>query len=304
MFFSPKLPSEVNPFRFANSINYTNAAADWAFYDVNALNSHEFNYLVNEVTVEGAVLIALPSGQRDMGVLKYKDFTELKAGKGKPVQRFSIAGVGSSDIGAAAFARTLANYYQEPVGAIVAGYGVADLLQEALGGWFVLGGVNRAMSFWENMFQIPLGQQLENGHSERHHQQEHKKALGSIAELSPDTNTLLSLLKEEKREILSIAGHSKGSLSITLALDVLTREGDAVALEKAKKVEMLTFGAVSTFSEEFQNVRQFIGGLDWFGGLNSRPLEDRISVPNAWHHLNTSIPYHLDLVKVLQENQQ
>ncbi len=104
--------------------------------------------------------------------------------------------------------------------------------------------------------------------------------------------------------MLSVAGHSKGSLSITLALDVLTAEGNEAALEKAKKTDLITFGAVSTFPSEFEQVRQFIGGIDWFGGLNSRPLEERISVPNAWHHLNTSMPYHLDVIKVLNENKQ
>ncbi|MFL0801407.1 MAG: hypothetical protein K6L80_13210 [Agarilytica sp.] len=299
MFLNPNLPEVVNPFRVPSSINYTNAAADWAFYDVSALKTVEFNYLVNQTTIEGSILVALPSNQREMGILKYKDFAALKKGAGKPLQRFSIAGVGSSDVGAAALARSLADFYQEPVGAIVAGYGIADLLQEALGGWFVLGGVNSAMSLFDMVLKNPF---FDGSSKEKEAKQE--KAVDAITEKSPDTETLFNLLLDDKREILSVAGHSKGCLSIAIALEALTDGKNDEALARAKNIDLVTVGAVVTFPEGFAHIRQFLGSIDWFGGLNSRPLEDRISVPNAWHHLNTSMPYHMDLVEVLKKNQQ
>lgn len=48
----------------------------------------------------------------------------------------AIAGVGSSALGAAAFARNVADGLGEPVAAVVSGYGLADVLTEALGGFF------------------------------------------------------------------------------------------------------------------------------------------------------------------------
>lgn len=294
--FNPAAPQLINPFQQPNNFKYSNAMADWAFYDVGALTLSEFNYLVNEKTVEGSVLIALPEGEKNFGIVKYQDFKSLKSGKGKPLQRLSIAGVGSSDVGAAAFARTLANYYQEPVGAIVAGYGVADILQEALGGWFVLGGVNRVMS----MFEKTMVQPWSGGSSKI----KTDSALAEVTEKSPDTHTLLELIKDTDRDLLSIAGHSKGCLSIALALHTLEKEGKTAAIEKAKELEVITVSSVVDLPDGYENVRQYIGDIDWFGGLNSRPNVERINVKGAWHHLNTRFPYHFDLVDVLQKSKQ
>ncbi len=295
MFLNFDIPQVVNPFNLTGGFRYGNAAADKAFYDVDSLNAKEFSFLVDQTTVEGAILVALPSGQREIGIIKYQDYAELKGGAGKPLKRFSIAGVGSSDVGAAALARTLADFYQEPVGAIVAGYGVADMLQEALGGWFTLGGINRAMPFFESSISnLSLGDANEN----------HDSALNKVADLSPDTKTLLALLNDADREILSIAGHSKGALSIALALQVLGKDGNRELQKKAKNIDLVTFGSVVNFPKGFESVRQFLGAIDWFGGMNSQSSIDHESVPNAWHHLNTSIPYHLDVVKVLKESRQ
>lgn len=290
MFLNYDIPQIINPFSIPTGLRYSNAAADWAFYDVSALNTAEFNYLVHQKTLEGTILVALPSDEKEMGILKYKDFTELKEGVGKPLKRFSIAGVGSSDVGAAALARTLANFYNEPVGAIVAGYGMADMLQEAMGGWFVLGGINRELADSADSKDAAKGKD--------------SSVVGKIVELSPDTETLLSLLSDSKREMLSLVGHSKGALSIALALQALEEGGDTELLEKAKKIDLVTFGSVVNLPSGFDRVRQFLGSIDWFGGLNSQSLPDRITVPNASHHLNTSIPCHVDVAKVLQQSQQ
>ncbi|MFL0810348.1 MAG: hypothetical protein K6L76_08035 [Agarilytica sp.] len=294
--FNITAPQVINPFHIPNSFKYSNAMADWAFYDVGALNVAEFNYLVNEQSIEGSVLVALPSDEKNFGIIKYRDFAELKAGSGKPLQRLSIAGVGSSDVGAAAFARTLANHYQEPVGAIVAGYGVADILQEGLGGWFVLGGLNRAMSMFEQTMIQPW--KGSSSHIDT------ASTLSGVTAKSPDTETLLNILNDPARDLKSIAGHSKGCLSIALALQTLEKEGSTQAIGKAKALEVITVGSVVNLPEGYENVRQYIGDIDWFGGLNSRANVERITVKGAWHHLNTRFPYHLDLVEVLQNSTQ
>lgn len=50
--------------------------------------------------------------------------------------------MGSSALGAAALARNVADHRRAPVAAIVAGLGLADVVTEALGGWFVFGAGN------------------------------------------------------------------------------------------------------------------------------------------------------------------
>ena len=53
---------------------------------------------------------------------------------GSEIRTLVVAGVGSSALGAAAFARNVADACGTPVAAVVSGYGLADLLTEALGG--------------------------------------------------------------------------------------------------------------------------------------------------------------------------
>ena len=52
------------------------------------------------------------------------------------LQTVTVTGVGSSALGSAAFAWNVSEALAEPVAAIVPGYGLADLVPQALGGWF------------------------------------------------------------------------------------------------------------------------------------------------------------------------
>ncbi len=278
-----------------------NAALDRLFYDVGNLTAAETDMLLRETNREGAILIVWPSGARgEEGVTKFADYAALRASPGATLSRFAIAGVGSSDLGAAAFARTLADRYGQPVGAIIAGYGVSDLLSEALGGWFVLGGANRLMKSYHDS----LGSKETLQESLRAHPAKIEgEAAGQAAEAvvgSNDSETLLRLLLDEDREIASLAGHSKGCLSIAFALEALALSRNAEALRKARKTRVTTVGAVVALPSGFTNVGQYIGAIDWFGALNSRGSVAHEMVPMAWHHLNTTLPYHLDFAEVLK----
>ena len=79
------------------------------------------------------------------------------------------------------------------------------------------------------------------------------------------------------------------------------RELDGDDHELYDRLHVVTFGAVVDVPDQFKHVHQFLGSLDWFGGLNSRRSTPRSPVPGAWHHLNRRLPYHLDAVKALQE---
>ncbi len=271
------------------AVRARNAALDRMFYDVGNLTPEEYAMLIAETTLEGSILIVWPSGAKgDNGIGKFGTYRALRAQPGKLLRRFAIAGVGSSDVGAAAFARTVADRYDEPVGAIIAGYGVADLIAEALGGWFVLGAANRLM----RAYHVAVDRTSPGAGGPG-------PGIG-IWPGAGDSETLLRLLLDDDRRILSVAGHSKGSLSIAYALEKLA--GDATnwkARDRAMEMRITTAGAVVEFPNGFENVGQYLGSVDWFGRMNSRPGVDHETVPGAWHHLNTAYPMHMDFADIL-----
>ncbi len=314
--FSPAfadMPSHVSEFlsRDAASlpgsdiIKQRNTALDWLFYDVASLTTDEFQSLSIEDNKEGTIIVVHPfTRERETCVRKFNSYRELRAASGDLLQHFCIAGVGSSDVGAAALARNLANVCDAPVGAIVAGYGVADLLTEALGGWFFLGASNRMMKAFhahEARIKRTLAG-LENTVVEL----DASTAAQVAASLTgnPDSDVLLRLLLDEDRQIHTLLGHSKGCLSIAYALQALVLTGRSPEISKAKEIELVTTGAVVEFPNEFLKVTQYLGSVDWFGGMNSQLSNDHICIPGAWHHLNTMLPLHLSVEQVLTERPQ
>ncbi|MEM7668830.1 MAG: hypothetical protein AAF317_06705, partial [Pseudomonadota bacterium] len=200
---------------------------------------------------------------------------------------------GSSDVGAAALARTLANHLGKPVGAIVAGYGVSDLLSEALGGWFFFGAANRATA-WAHHLDLKRARDLQ-----AHSTADRQAIARSLENAQSDTETLLRLLIDPDRNVETLLGHSKGCLSIAFALNHIamnTREAD---FEQFSEIEVITTGAVVDFPPALRNTRQYLGAIDWFGGMNSVIGEDCIRVPAAWHHVNTDLPFHMDVAALL-----
>ena len=266
-----------------------NTVLDSVFYDIGGLTSAERDKLVRETNIEGSILVVHPRGALGQdSVRKFDDYLELRAAPGELLRHFSIAGVGSSDMGAAALARSLADHLGEPVGAIVAGYGVSDLLAEALGGWFFFGTLNRALRRDQDRAAATT-----DGTAE--------ETAAAGFRLSPDTGSLVRLLRDEDRQIATILGHSKGCLSIALALEAIAETADEATVERAKAAQVITTGAVVAFPAGFDRVAQFLGQLDWFGAMNSRRGVDFTSVSDAWHHVNRAIPMHMDLGQVFQQ---
>lgn len=274
------------------SLHQRNTALDHLFYDIGALTEEELTTLSRETNREGSILVVYPAARGgSINYKKYHEYKVLRAAPGSLLRHFCIAGVGSSDVGAAALARNLANVVDEPVGAIIGGYGVADLMTEALGGWFVLGQANRWMRMWKDFTPRAANQDTRAD----------RNRADQMLSGTPDARALLSLLRDEDREIATLLGHSKGCLSIAFTLEALMLDGDTSAIAKARKARIVTTGAVVDLPDGFKNVVQLLGGIDWFGGMNSRIGIDHRPVPNAWHHLNTRIPAHLPLEDTLRE---
>lgn len=270
-----------------------NAMLDWFFYDVEGLSAEERAVLVAGPNTEGSIILVWPRDTHGpVSLARYDGHEALLAAPGPVLTRFTIAGVGSSDIGAAAFARSAANALGEPVGAIVAGYGVADLLSEAMGGWFVMGGANRVMRMYRDAVD----------HGEPDSPPEPVDADPTVkVEHRRDSATLAALMLDEGRRIRWLGGHSKGCASIRHGLDALIQSGRNDAVRRQDGMRITTIGSVTRMPEPFANTGQYLGELDWFGGMNSSLDLDYVTIPGAWHHLNTAVPGHLDLNDVLAQ---
>ncbi|MEM9763259.1 MAG: hypothetical protein AAF968_12235 [Pseudomonadota bacterium] len=280
----------------ASALAWRNVALDAACYNLTGLSAPELEALGRARHDEGSVIVVDPEDlqRRTPGIRSFVDYEALRAAPGRLVNQVVMAGVGSSGLGAAALARTVANVTERPTAAIVAGYGMEDFVSEALGGFFLFGAANRA----------------------RHARQTLRHRVGTIIAESPqmpvlpkplphefatpDVATLVRLLSDPDRRVDLLIGHSKGALAIAAALARVMRTGDPVTCAKAARTQVVTAGAVIAFPPEIAWVTQLLGQLDALGALNSRLGLPHRRVSLAGHHLNTALPYHLDLAGELR----
>lgn len=270
-----------------------NAIFDWYFYNTGNLTRAEQEKLLGAQITEGKILVVRPSDDRGpVGISEFSGYGELCAAPGRKLRRFAVAGVGSTDLGAAAFARAVANRYQEPVGAVVAGYGILDLVSEGLGGFFNLGLKNRLYD--------SVGRRHEQRQTEVSTLEGTAVSSGSEPVIT-DTDTLEELLRDTSRNLLSLAGHSKGSLSIAEAFSRIEDDDDAETLNRLGGVRVLTVGAVVSLPAVIRNVAQYLGGADVLGLTNSDPFTPRTRVPFRGHHLNPLWPGALNFEELLAD---
>ncbi|MEL6487605.1 MAG: hypothetical protein AAFQ13_10750, partial [Pseudomonadota bacterium] len=287
MAFPPFLPS-TGPLG-APFAGPDNAALDALFYDVDALSREEKAQLRRSGKAEGMVLEVGPSWAPSLRV-----WDRLAQCEGlKPRYcAITIAGVGSSAVGAAALARNVADALRGPVLAVVSGHGMSDLASEAVGGFFLFGGLN-AMRHGVNSFDRSVdamramnpwlppspGPSVDPGQGFQ------------LARFSEDVKALTGLLAGEV-ETDWLVGHSKGNLVISEALYALRAKHTERFEEVAQSVPIVTFGARIAMPTEIERVIDVMGDLDSFGAMNSRPdIPVDVNVPGAWHHTNTRLPY-------------
>lgn len=281
------LEREDKSLSFGAYLQERNTRMDFKYYDVPALTKTEIETLRAATHLEGSIIVVEPMrrGLKN-GTQRFDNYETFRAEPGDLMRFFTISGVGSSDIGAAALARNLANVVKQPVGAIVAGYGVADLTAEGLGGWFWLGAQNRmykalqdsaieeqwlAMESALGPFGAPAGQMR-------------RMALGAMG--GPDSDALLSLMLDEGREIEVLVGHSKGCLSLAHALRSLIFASRPKRVASMQNTDVITLGAVVALPKPFTRVVQYLGDQDRLGKLNSLEAVPHEIVPGAGHSLN------------------
>jgi hypothetical protein len=275
-----------------------NAFLDNLFYDTSSLSADEIAKLSPATDREGAIVVVPPAASGHP-MRHYKSALRFVNKEGAAIQAIAVAGVGSSVVGTAALARNVADALNCDVAGIISGYGIADLMSEALGGWFVFGVADRTKLYLENLVES-----ARTTMAELKSRQAGTEAAGfGLSWTSPgaeDVATLSNILLAGPPNLRFLVGHSKGSLLIDFALEqfVSDLEGDVSPL--FDRLHVVTFGAVVSPPRQFRHVKQYLGKLDWFGGINSSLSVPHILVDGSWHHLNRKTPCHLDAVAVMR----
>jgi hypothetical protein len=246
----------------------------------------------------GAIIVVYPDRDRDFDYFWDPVDFFAHSNESSEVIGVSVAGVGSSSIGAVALARDVASVANGPVAAVVAGYGVDDVVNEALGGWFFLRETNRLE------FAI---EQISNALSRVTALPELKTAINVMDSIGsgPDLVALKALIRDGRLGKLRwLVGHSKGNLLISSAISELVMDGVDLASLMAD-VRVVFFSALSALPGGVGQQHQIIGDMDALGWINSRINIPHTLVHGAMHHMNRSYPFHMNapeqLARIIDE---
>ncbi|MDJ0668303.1 MAG: hypothetical protein QNJ61_13515 [Desulfobacterales bacterium] len=283
-----------------------NTTLDFVFYDVSALTADEKAGLSASANPEGSILIVPPQADnREITKLTSLEFISAqRETDANAIDTIVVAGVGSSALGTAALARNVADSINRPVAGVVSGFGLADVLSEALGGWFVLGFKNSIRDGFAKMFDaLEMKDHVWDDDSYRSLVKDKNIddfVMDRFVFGSPDSLALLLTLYHLRTKIKLLVGHSKGNYVIENALEGLASLCTLKKQDIPRDLQVVTLGAVVRFPEQFSEVTQFIGGVDWFGMMNSRRELERQKISGSWHSLNTRLLGHLSVEEALR----
>lgn len=302
------------------TLRLANVALDFMFYDVSAfraalarngldvefgdptapatsmalaLKNIDLSALSNP---EGAILI-VDAGERPY-VRCFDDVEAfLHADDGaSSIDSISVSGVGSSALGSAAFAWNLSVAFGKPVAAIVPGYGLADVVQQALGGWFGF----EMYSFWiKKPVQDALARAMPGaamvGRGLLATAPDHDEAPTGVPVFrrGSGSSDVLHAILESSDRITTVFGHSKGALVIENAILGLKAE-------KTKHLNVMTFGCAIAERAAVGRYQQFIGVIDGLGLLNSGGNQAEYPVL-AWHTTNTALPLPMEVTTLARK---
>lgn len=265
-----------------------NAALDALFYDIGNLSESDAAALAPRYAAEGAILSVGPSDRQHLDI--FRDIGDFDAAVDMGHRALVVAGVGSSALGAAAFARNVADAIDGPCLAVVSGYGLSDMLTEAMGGWFLFGTLNAMRHNLEPLDEMtrPASSRGLNDRRAAH-----------LVRQSLDVRTLLALLAGP-RKFDYLIGHSKGNLVISEALFALKEAAPDKIAQRAEEIHAITLSAKIAFPRPMRKITDVMGALDGFGRMNSRAsIPTDVQVPMAGHHTNTELPFHLPVTEVV-----
>ena len=216
-----------------------------------------------------------------------KQFLESPYRESREVDIATITGVGSSALGSAALAWDISAALKKQVLAIVPGYGMADVVLQALGGWFAFG----LHDFLNSKTLIQTGLATTAPETARIG----RKLAASIPEASTapggapvfrygsgSSDVLHALMKHRVNRFRLLVGHSKGALQINNAIQSLSPE-------RTQGLRVVTLGC--PISENVAGVAyyQYLGLFDALGQLNAWGHWPEYWPP-TWHSTNPALP--------------
>jgi hypothetical protein len=270
-----------------------NTGVDALFYDVKALTPDETFYISDSLASEGLIMIVPPSGGPMLTLCESVEEYRLRGGL--DVHALAVAGMGGSAIGAAAFARNVANAIGAPVAAVVSGYGLGDIVNEAIGGAFLFGWLGHIRSNFEVIDDM-VGRPKLGAYGKRDIEAERAESRGL------DADTVASLLADPTFSFTLIAGHSRGNRVIADALHAVKGSDPARLETLSGTARIVTFGGRIKMPDAFTDITDVVGELDWFGELNSRPkIATDIRVPFCGHSTNTDLPGAIKVTKIVAD---
>ena len=260
-----------------------NLVLDNFFYDTASITLAERANFTPLVDREGSIVVVPPSNS-DRKIRHYKRALRFMNKEGPTICAIAIAGVGSSPLGTAALARAVADALDTDVAGIITGYGLSDVMAEALGGWFAFSAADRIRYTMEKFFErmratMPAGIVTAEG------------------DASP--STLSEILLADPPELEYLVTHGKGSLVASRALQQYVEDLEGDNSKLFKRLRITTLGAVVDLPTQFKSVKQYLGTLDWFGTANSNLGVTHERVPGAGHHLNQGLLYHMSVTSLL-----
>jgi hypothetical protein len=275
-----------------------NAVIDNFFYDTASLTLEEKAKLSPLVDREGSIIV-VPPGNSDRQIRHYKRALRFMNKEGATIRAIAVAGVGSSALGTAALARNIADALNTDVAGIVTGYGLSDAMSEVLGGWFVFGAADRIRYTMEKFFDrlrstMPADAAPAGDDASRALWLDRSSLPGDS-----DVATLSEILLAHPPKLEYLVAHSKGSLVVSHALQQYLEDLQGNASDLFERLRITTLGAVVGLPPAFKKVKQYLGALDWFGGANSSLGVKHERVPDAGHHLNPGLPYHMSVAALL-----
>lgn len=269
-----------------------NVVLDGLFYDVKVIHADEAMDLAPWKAGEGTILIVPPSGAGRLTVCDTVD--DFAAAGGGDIRTLTVSGVGFSALGTAAFARNVADAVGAPVAAVVSGYGLADLANEAAGGFLWFSGLIDLHDLREKLDQSFDWMRSAEAAA--------AAAPGPSPRADRDTDTVLALLKDSRFRFDRNITHSKGNLVLCDALHALQRDDRARSDLLGDTVHIVAFSSRLRMPRGCRRVTEVVGRWDLIGDFATRrDAPPEVVVPNAWHHTNTDLYGHLPVTKVLRE---
>ncbi len=292
-----------------------NSAVDAIFYDVSTLQKdlRDFHAKAaangarepspilsfDALTDPEGCLLLIDAGKSPY-VRKFTDvqiFLNSPLPETKDVAVATITGVGSSALGSAAMGWDISKALGQPVLAIVPGYGVADLLLQALGGWFGFGLYNYlgAKSVAQNALANVAPATASIGRHLSATAPDAKTMHGApvFRHGSGSSDVLHSLLRERSSRFCLLVGHSKGALQIANALGSLDEDRTA-------QLHVVTLGCPIAKAVKGVAYFQYLGLYDALGQLNMWGHRPDRWTP-TWHSTNPNLPPAMDAGALVKE---